>query len=511
MLSSIPQVIVADFVIVGGGTAGCVLATRLAEQGFETLLISSGANDTSNPLIKLQSELSRLQRKLFFKHYLPTDTSPNLNNRHLNATVLNTLGGSSVNSGGMERMMANDWNSFINATEDSSFSHENMSKYYKMVEKFTSADASRTSNVHGNNGPIKITQVHDAIFKEVWRNVAYELKETFSEDLAETLDYGLSFEPSSFTDGLRSWSGDAYLTPAIAKYPNLKVLTSATAIKFTLNETTKYIENVLFLSLDGFFYGVAKKEYILSAGTFYTPHILMLSGIGDPEILQKHQIPVKHELRQVGKNLMDNGAVIVQYKAENLPINESIPVGLVNTQSATTNINPDLFFILKMDKTSRNLYVVIFNASPKSTTGFISLHNSNPLSPPRIILDYLKDKRDLQTFIDSIHYVRKVMSTDALKNVGPIIEISPGMKNMDLASYIKDTLDPGYHYIGTCCMGRNAEDSVVDNHFKVHGIKNLRIVDASVFPAGFASKTGPCLTTYALTEKAADLLCKEHL
>ncbi|CAF2970241.1 unnamed protein product [Rotaria sp. Silwood2] len=249
MLSSVPQVIVADFVIVGGGTAGCVLATRLAEQGFETLLISSGANDTSNPLIKLQSELSRLQRKLFFKHYLPTDASPNLNNRHLNATVLNTLGGSSVNSGGMERMMANDWNSFINATEDSSFSHENMSKYYKMVEKFTSADASRTSNVHGNNGPIKITQVHDAIFKEVWRNVAYELKETFSEDLAETLDYGLSFEPSSFTDGLRSWSGDAYLTPAIAKYPNLKVLTSATAIKFTLNETTKYIERKCSVSV----------------------------------------------------------------------------------------------------------------------------------------------------------------------------------------------------------------------------------------------------------------------
>ncbi|CAF1231486.1 unnamed protein product [Rotaria sp. Silwood1] len=320
-------VITADFVIVGGGTAGCVLAARLAERGFETLLISSGSNDTSNPMMRQKSEFARLQRTLFFKHYLPSNASPNLNNRTLDAIVWKTLGGNSVNGGGMERMMANDWNSFVDATRDTSFHHENMSRYYKMVENFTSTDSSLVSNIHGNNGPIKITQAHDTIFKEVWKNVAYELNEAFSEDLADNMDHGLSFEPSSYTDGLRSWSGDAYLTPNIAKYPNLKVMTSTTAIKFNLNETTKRIDNILFLSFDGFFYGVAKKEYILSAGTFYSPHILMLSGIGDPEILQKHQIPVKHELRQVGKHMMDNGAIIVRYKTENLPINQSIPVG----------------------------------------------------------------------------------------------------------------------------------------------------------------------------------------
>ncbi|CAF3779548.1 unnamed protein product [Rotaria sp. Silwood1] len=239
-------------------------------------------------MMRQKSEFARLQRTLFFKHYLPSNASPNLNNRTLDAIVWKTLGGNSVNGGGMERMMANDWNSFVDATRDTSFHHENMSRYYKMVENFTSTDSSLVSNIHGNNGPIKITQAHDTIFKEVWKNVAHELNEAFSEDLADNMDHGLSFEPSSYTDGLRSWSGDAYLTPNIAKYPNLKVMTSTTAIN---------------------------------------PHILMLSGIGDPEILQKHQIPVKHELRQVGKHMMDNGAIIVRYKTENLPINQSIPVG----------------------------------------------------------------------------------------------------------------------------------------------------------------------------------------
>ncbi|CAM2727793.1 unnamed protein product [Rotaria socialis] len=511
MLSSPLQVIVTDFLIVGGGSAGCILAARLAEYGFEILLVSSGSNDTSNVLMRQQSEFDRLESTLFYKHYLPADSSPNLNNRTLDVTVWNTLGGSSVNSGGMERMMANDWNSFFDATGDSSFSYENMSEYYKMVENFTSNRSYGSTNIHGNSGPIKITQARDAIFHDVWKSVADEVNEIFSEDLADAVDHGLSFEPSSFTNGFRSWSGDAYLNPAMAKYPNLHVMTSATAIKFNLNEATKHIDSVLFMSSDGFFNGVARKEYILSAGAFYSPHLLMLSGVGDPDILQKHQLPVKHELRQVGKNLMDNGVLIMQYSAENIPINQSIPVGLVNTHVPTTNLNPDTFFILKMNEKSKRLFVVILNAAPKSIVGSISLHNANPLTPPKISMDYFEDKKDLQTFVDSIHYTRKVMSTSALNKFGPIIEILPGLKEMDLVTYVKNTLTPSYHFIGTCSMGKNAQNSVVDNNFKVHGIKNLRIVDGSIFPAGFASKTGPCLTIYALAEKAVDLLLKEHL
>jgi len=111
----------ADFVIIGGGTAGCVMAARLAEYGFETLLLSSGSNDTLNPIMREQSEYRKIFQIPHLKHNLPANPSPSLNNRTLDMFVWNTLGGNSINAGGMERMMINDWNYFVNATNDRKF------------------------------------------------------------------------------------------------------------------------------------------------------------------------------------------------------------------------------------------------------------------------------------------------------------------------------------------------------------------------------------------------------
>ncbi|CAF1131810.1 unnamed protein product [Adineta steineri] len=232
----------------------------------------------------------------------------------------------------------------------------------------------------------------------------------------------------------------------------------------------------------------------------------MLSGIGDQNILQENQIPIKHELKHVGKNLMDNGVIIIQYQIQNLTIGDSIPIALINSQSRTTNNNSNTFFVLKEDKNTKQWDAVIFNPSPKSTIGFISLHSSNPLMSPKITVDYLKDPQDLNIFINAIHYIRKVMSTNTMKQYSNITELLPGSKETDLSTYIRNTLFPSSHFTGTCSIGRTAEDSVVDSHFKVHGISNLRIVDASVFPAHFSTKTGPFLTVHALAEKAAHIL-----
>jgi choline dehydrogenase len=247
------QTITADFIVVGGGSAGCVLATRLAEHGFETLLITSGSNDTLNPLIRQQSLYGQLLRSGHLKHHLPLDPSPNLNDRILDLIVWNTLGGNSINAGGIVRLMKTDWNPFRNATGDATFHTDHMAKYYTRVENFTSDVPSVQTKNHGTQGPIKVKQNHDPGFDRVWKNVAKELKETFTDDLAGSIDYGFSFEPTIFTEGLRSWSGDAYLRPAVMKYRNLKVLTDATATHFNLNEKTKQIESVSFISACGFF------------------------------------------------------------------------------------------------------------------------------------------------------------------------------------------------------------------------------------------------------------------
>ncbi|CAF0989572.1 unnamed protein product [Adineta steineri] len=506
------QQIEADFIIIGGGTAGCIVSARLAEYGFQTLLISSGSNDTQNPLMREQASYKQLLHNTpHFKHYLPLSSSSNLNNRTLDVIVWNTLGGNSINGGGAQRLTENEWNYFINATGDSSFSKEAMSEYYKQTENYITTGPYSNLNLHGNSGPIKITQVYDSVFNQIWKNVANELNESFTNDLADKIDYGFSFESSSFTNGIRSWSCDKYLSSTLNKYSNLKVLTSSTAIKFDINEQTKQVNSVLFISNDGLFNGIARKEYILSAGTFFSPHILMLSGIGDRKILQENNIPVKHELNQVGKNLMDNGMINIKYQTQNFSIGQSIPMAVVNSQTRTTNNNSDTFFLLKMNSNTKDLDIFIFNALPKSTVGFLSLYNSNPLMPPKITLDYFKDSNDLNIFINAIKYVRKVMSTNTIKQYANITELLPGLEEINLATYVRNTLNAAGHFSGTCAMGQNAENSVVDKYFKVHGISNLRVVDASVFPANFATKTGPYLTIHALAEKLVHILHETYL
>jgi choline dehydrogenase len=502
--------ILADFVVVGGGTAGCVVAARLAEYGFETLLLSSGSNDTSNPLMIQKSLFVPLLQTPHFKHHLPHTPLPNLNNRTLDLVVWNSLGGNSINWGGLERMTEAECDLFVNASGDRSFCFESMSTYYKMVENFTTTAPSPVPGIHGNNGPIKITHVDEPVFNDVWKKVAHELCETFSDDLAGAVGYGFSFEPSSFKNGRRSWSANEYLIPALNKYQNLTVITGATVTKFDVNAVTKRVDSLLFVSSNGYFRAVARKEYILSAGTFFSPHLLMLSGIGDPEILEQNDIPVKHVLKQVGKNLTDNGSIVMEYETKDLATGQCIPAALVNGQAQTTKTNPDLFFVLKMYHATGRLYVPIFNASPRSPTGSISLYNSNPLVPPKVTLNYLDDPKDIETFIDGINYVRRVMSTNTIKQFAQVVEISPGIQETNLNMYIRNTLLPAYHFISTCSMGQDAQTSVVDKDFKIHGLDNLRVVDASVFPADFGVKSGPCLTVYALAEKAADVLKQEY-
>ncbi|CAF3830008.1 unnamed protein product [Rotaria sp. Silwood1] len=499
-----------DFIVVGGGTAGCVVASRLAEYGFDVLLLSSGSNDTANPLMRQRSLFIQLLETPQFKHHLFHTPLPNLNNRMLELIVWNSLGGNSINWGGMERMTKGECDLLVHASGDESFCLERMSMYYKMVENFETTAPCPIDGIHGNNGPIHMIHVDEPLFSDVWKKVADELGETFSDDLAGPIDYGFSFEPSSFVHDVRHWSASEYLIPAFDKYPNLTVITGATVTKFNVNTITKRIDNVLFVSSRGCFSAIARKEYILSAGTFFSPHLLLLSGIGDPELLEKNSIQMTHALTQVGKNLTDNGLLTLEYEMKGLPVDQCIPVALVNRQMKTTERNSDLFFVLKMNRTTEHLYALIFNGSPKSSTGSISLYNSNPLVPPKVTLNYLEDEKDVGAFVDGINYLRRMMSTNAIKEIARVTEISPGIQETNLSNYVRNTLVPAHHFIGTCSMGEDAKTSVVDKNFKLHGLENLRVVDASVFPKGFVSKLGPCLTVYALAEKAADILRQDY-
>lgn len=509
-MCSTSKMLHADFVIAGGGTAGCVLAARLSERGYQTLLITSGSDDSENPIITEKSRVETLLSDPMFKHLLFTKPLKSLDDRILYVTVRKTLGGSSVNNGWMERIGPNDWDEFVRATGDESFSYENMKIFYDMVEDYSSLNPSVLSSNHGTNGPIKLTREFDPSFEDAWRNVAAETNETFTADLTGEINYGLSFEPVAFRNGRRSWCGNEYLIPAMKNYPNLILITKATVLKLELNESTQRIDHLSFISPDGYFHAVAAKEFILSCGSLYSPQILMLSGIGSEESLRKANITVKHNLEHVGRHLLDNGLLFMHYSAQNISNGSSIPIGLVNTELPTDATNAKIFFLFKMNHETKAMTVVIFNASPKSSAGSVTLLNNDPLTPPIIEYEYLSNEDDLKTFTNSIHYVRKIIASESLKQFGPFTEIAPGAETNDFHKYVKETLMPGHHFVGTCCMGTTAENSVVDRNFRVHGIENLRVVDGSVFPSGLTSKMGPCLTIYALAEKAAQVISNSY-
>ncbi len=529
-----------DFIIIGAGSAGCVLAERLSACGnFQVCLLEAGPKDSAKT-IHLPLGVISLMRSKSLNWQYNSDSEPSQNDRKIFNPRGKTLGGSSsVNAMLYIRGQKQDYDHWA-ALGNGDWSFDKVLPYFKNTQHQERGE----SEFHGINGALNVADSRSKPpvfedFIDAAINAGFNRNDDFNAEVQE----GVGYYQMTQKAGLRCSAAKAFLTPNLAR-ENLTVLTDVSVTKLVIEN--KAITSVHYQDKNIIKQLVAKKEVLLSAGAFNSPQILMLSGIGDTEELNKHGIQVVHELAGVGKNLQDHvdAMVVTQHKRSDLlairpkaiawAIKDAIRFTAQRSGILTSAIaeaggfiksdlevdRPDLqlhFIPAGMDDHGRNnrmlmnyavsLHVCILR--PKSR-GCVTLYDDKFSSSPKIHLNMLADEEDQKVMIKGIKRVRDILASEPLShNNGE--EILPGKScesDEQILEFLKQKANTIYHPVGTCKMG-NDEMAVVDQTLKVHGINKLRVIDASIMPTLISGNTNA--PTIMIAAKAADMILQEYI
>ena len=526
---------VYDFIIVGAGSSGCVLAARLSENpNYKVLLLESGGSDDSF-LIQTPAGLAAnviIKNKNNWDY--ETEPQKGLNGRRGYQPRGKVLGGSSsINAMIYTRGHPDDYNEW-ESLGNRGWGWSDVKPYFLKAEHqergrndFHSIDGAL--NVADLRSPNPVAQAF------VDAGIACEYRE--NKDFNGADQEGVGFYQVTQKEGQRFSAAKAYLYNA-AKRENLTVLTNAQVLEILIeNKTAKGLR----CSCDGkekTFY--ASQEVILSAGAFNSPQLLMLSGVGPTEELQKHGITVKHNLPGVGLNLQDHIDYVFAYKSRSLDLfgisfsgvlrlirefgvfrrhrkgmltsNLAESGGFLKTHPDLTRPDVQIHFVVGIvDDHGRKVHfghgfschVCLLKPVSK---GRLTLASDDPLQPPRIDPAFLKEPEDVALLKKACRQIKAILESDELSPYrGEELYSVDINDDQALEDMIRNRADTVYHPIGTCKMGRD-KMAVVDEQLRVHGIKQLRVVDASIMPTLPAGNTNaPCIM---IGEKATDLILR---
>ena len=524
-----------DYVIVGGGSAGCVLANRLSEdEAARVLLIEAGGRDL-HPLIHVPLGMGKMHERDMFNWGYHSEPEPNLNGRRIEAMRGKVLGGSSsINVMAYTRGNRGDYDRWAQKGA-LGWSYADVLPYFKRGETWEHG----ANPWRGGSGPIgtEFAKTTDPAY-DAWIEAAKVAGLPVTDDYNGAQQEGFGRSQYTIRNGYRSSAASAYLKPA-RRRRNLRVVTRAHATRVLLEGAratgVEYVRGRDVVRVE------ASREVILSGGTFNTPQLLTLSGIGPAAHLAKVGIKPVLDL-PVGKNLQDHLAVIIffqrrdsstfrrEMRFDRMAISMMrgylfgsgpgtvVPGGLhafIRTRPELAV--PDIEFMFRGAPAHAHLwfpvirpaYVDGFGIRPTllhpDSRGEILLRSTDPHAPPRIAYNFFSAPDDLPRLREGFHRARAVAYQKPLDRYRGI-ETSPGASvksDADIDGFIRSTAITAHHPCGTCAMGIGP-DAVVDPQLKVRGIERLRVVDASVMPDLVSAHINACVLMIA--EKAADMI-----